>query len=302
MHVSVAICTWNRADLLAQTLERFTQLVPPTPDTWELIIVDNNSTDRTPQVVADFEPRLPIVRGFEPQPGLARARNRALALATGDCLLWTDDDVLVDHRWLVEFVACARRHPDAVAFGGAIEPWFVSEPDPLVFDVFPSVKAGFCGIDHGPVERELAAGEGVHGANFAIRRDAAAGLAFDVDLGHSPTSLIGGEETEFVNAMRRGGGTVVWCPTMQVRHYVAPERLEQAYLRRYMIGRGRRLARTERVAQRVPARRVPRWVYRRIAESTLASVWHGLRGRPREALANRRDAWVFTGMWQEYRQ
>jgi glycosyltransferase involved in cell wall biosynthesis len=302
MHVSVAICTWNRADLLAQTLERFTKMAVPDSDTWELVLVDNNSTDRTVDVVAAFASRLPITPAFEPAPGLAHARNRALAVAEGDLILWTDDDVLVDEQWLEAFVACARRHPGAVAFGGAIEPWFVSEPDPLVFDVFPSVKAGFCGIDHGPVERELAAGEGVHGANFAIRRAAARGVSFDVALGHSPTSLIGGEETEFVNAMRRGGGTVVWCPQMRVRHYVAPERLETAYLRRYMMGRGRRLARTERVSQRVPARQVPRWVYRRMAESSLASVWHGLRGRPREALASRRDAWVYTGMWQEYRQ
>src|SRR5512143_830758 len=103
--LTVAICTWNRSALLEQTLERMTRLVAPSGCTWELLVINNNSTDATESVIARFEARLPIRGVFETQPGLSNARNRAVREAGGEYVLFTDDDVLVDPDWLVAYNA-----------------------------------------------------------------------------------------------------------------------------------------------------------------------------------------------------
>ena len=100
MRVTIAICTWNRCDLLRQTLERMTGLMQPPGTEWELLVVNNNCTDGTDQVLSGFEGRLPLRRVFESRPGQSNARNAAVGAARGEFILWTDDDVLVDPNWL----------------------------------------------------------------------------------------------------------------------------------------------------------------------------------------------------------
>ena len=120
--LSVAICTWNRCNSLRQTLEGFTGLAVPAATDWEILVVNNNCTDQTDQVIQAYEDRLPVRRAFEPRPGLSHARNRAIAQATGDYILWTDDAVTVSPNWLVSYVDAFRRWPDAALFGGPIQP------------------------------------------------------------------------------------------------------------------------------------------------------------------------------------
>src|ERR1035437_6631543 len=103
--VTIVICTWNRCELLQQTLGRMTEMVLPPHLNWEILVVDNNCTDNTSSVLATFADRLPLRVVHELQPGLTHARNRALRESSADLLLWTDDDVLVDHSWLEAFVA-----------------------------------------------------------------------------------------------------------------------------------------------------------------------------------------------------
>ena len=98
MHVTVAICTWNRCDLLEQTLRRLTEVVVPPHVTRDVVVVNNNCTDRTTEVASAFQDALSLRVVFEPTPGLSNARNRALAEARGDYIAWIDDDVLVDRQ------------------------------------------------------------------------------------------------------------------------------------------------------------------------------------------------------------
>src|SRR3954466_10143738 len=109
MLVSVAICTWNRAENLDQTLAGLRGLHVPADVEWELLVVNNNSTDATEEVIARHTAQLPLRRLFERKQGLSNARNCAAAAARGDLLLWTDDDVLVDPDWLAVYVDSARR-------------------------------------------------------------------------------------------------------------------------------------------------------------------------------------------------
>src|SRR5689334_7868892 len=124
MDVTVAICTWNRARLLDSTLAQFCKLRIPDGLTWELLVVDNNSTDDTRAVIEKYSGRLPVRRLLEAEQGASPARNRAIAEAAADLLLFTDGDVLVDEGWLAAYVEAAERWPNAGFFGGLITPWF----------------------------------------------------------------------------------------------------------------------------------------------------------------------------------
>jgi glycosyltransferase involved in cell wall biosynthesis len=95
MKLSIAICT-----LLERTLDSIVRATQPTAG-WELIVVNNNCTDGTEAMLERFAARLPLKRVFEAAPGLSNARNAAIKVASGDYLIWTDDDVLVGTDWLV---------------------------------------------------------------------------------------------------------------------------------------------------------------------------------------------------------
>jgi glucosyl-dolichyl phosphate glucuronosyltransferase len=240
LQVTVAICTWNRCDLLRQTLEQMTRLLIPAGLEYEILVVDNNSTDATEQVVTGFAMRLPVRRVFESTPGKSFACNRAMREARGDYILWTDDDVLVEETWLVALMEGARQFPEAAAFGGTIVPWFTAPPDPEMCDVFPALEIGFCGL-----ERNMPAGvlpdeeQHIFGANMAFRRRAVEGMRFDTALGPSPHILGGGhEEVLFIRQIRRKGGIVIWLPAMRVKHYVMPSRTTLKYLKRFYKTKG----------------------------------------------------------------
>ena len=95
MLITVAICSLNHAELLRRTLQSLAALQVPHDLGWEVVVVNNGSTDHTDQVLAAFADRLPLRCEVEPERGLSRARNRAVDTARGDYMVWTDDDVVV---------------------------------------------------------------------------------------------------------------------------------------------------------------------------------------------------------------
>ena len=111
MDATIAICTWNRSDLLDKTLERMRQLVVPAGLRWEIVVVNNRCTDNTDEILARHTGPLPVRRVFEDKQGQSHARNAASLAARGELIIWTDDDVLVDSRWLAEMTAAGARSP-----------------------------------------------------------------------------------------------------------------------------------------------------------------------------------------------
>src|SRR4051812_42731918 len=102
MVVSVVIATRNRADRLRQALDSLERMSPPNMFSWELIVVDNGSTDGTRQVVNDCEARmmLPLRYLIEPRHGKSAALNAGVRAATGDVVAFTDDDCVMSPGWL----------------------------------------------------------------------------------------------------------------------------------------------------------------------------------------------------------
>jgi glycosyltransferase involved in cell wall biosynthesis len=274
MNVTVAICTWNRCELLQRTLEQMTRLRVPAAVQWELWVVDNNCTDRTAEVVASFSNRLPIRRIVEPTPGKSHACNRVLREVMGDLLLWTDDDVLVDDTWLEAFVVAATRYPDAAGFGGPIEPWFLQAPDADLCAAFPSLAVGFCGLDHDLAAGPIGGTESIWGANMGFRLDRIHGLVFKEEFGPTPASAGGGEDVDFLRQVQSRGGAIIWCPQMRLKHLVPPARMTLEYLKHYTRAKGREQARLYFDADRDRATGsffgAPPWLWKEYAVASLA--------------------------------
>ena len=119
---TVTICTRNRAASLARTLASIVEAARAVSEDWELLVVDNGSTDDTSEVVDGFAGCLPIHRILHSVPGLSNARNAGVAAARGRFIIWTDDDLTVDRAWLAAYLAAFRTWPDCAIFGGRAIP------------------------------------------------------------------------------------------------------------------------------------------------------------------------------------
>jgi glucosyl-dolichyl phosphate glucuronosyltransferase len=237
MLVTVAICTWNRADLLDQTLTRMAELVIPEGVTWELLVVNNNATDHTEEVIQKhFQAgRLPLQALFEKEQGLSRARNKAISEFRGELLLWTDDDVLVSPNWLAAHVKASLEYPDAAAFGGPIEPWFPVPPPKWFTRNIARLGPYWALLERPSGKRILDKGEHVFGANMVYRREAIAGKLFNVNAGHIGKKSGGFDEIEIQEAIEQSGRPRIWVPEAVVTHYVIPERMNLAYLWQHLV-------------------------------------------------------------------
>jgi glycosyltransferase involved in cell wall biosynthesis len=304
LDVTVAICTWNRRPLLAQTLASLEQMRVADDTQWELLIVDNGSTDGTAGLAREWIERatLPLRYVLEPALGLSHARNRAVREARAEWLLFTDDDVIVDPCWLDGFVSATRRHPQAGAIGGRVDPWFVEPPDPDLSGAFPAVANGFCGLDLGPEEIVVPADRFLVGANFGIRVDPARPAPFDTHLGPVGANPIGGDEVRYQMELREAGREIIWCPVMGVKHYVDPKRVRLDYLQKFYSNIGRHSVMLNGVPAGARLAGVPKWLMRVYFEHWLSGAAQRWRGNRIAALRATRQRWQIGGMIAECRR
>ena len=148
--LSICICTYNRAENLKRTLSSLVAQVGIESELIEVLIVDNNCTDATPEVLQAFRKILPLRCVTERAQGLAHARNRAIAEFSGDVLLFTDDDVRLDRTWLSAYQDAIRRFPQADYFGGRILPdWGQAKPQWIGDEPLPLIDGVLVWFDHG---------------------------------------------------------------------------------------------------------------------------------------------------------
>ena len=269
MRITVGICTYNRAERLRSTLNSIAALHVPRAIDWEVLVVDNNSSDATRAVVASFGETLPVRYLFEPSPGKSNALNRAVREANGDYIVWTDDDVLVYEDWIDAYVSAFQRVPEAVVFGGPVDPWFETGPPEWLARIWDEARNAYAVLpaDVGKVERDR--GPGPFGANLAVRTDIQRRFPYDPSLGPQPGSPIRGEETAVVQAILRSGYLGCWVPDARVRHLIPRERQTVQFLRETFYGFGL-FSGLQGVFDTMPRfAGKPRYLWRQIAESEL---------------------------------
>lgn len=265
MNISIVVCTWNWAEMLARCLSSLTQLEIPSDVTWEVIVVDNNSTDSTAQVIKDFSKKLPLRDFFEKRQGISFARNRALLEAKGDLIIQIDTDALAEKGLLKAYWEASQRWPEARYFGGAIEPLFESQPEPWVLSNLHLLEGAILIRNLGEHERRLASHEQAFGANLAYRASVFEGKNFKTNLGHIGQERLFGEETEVLEGIKAKGGFGVWVPQAKVKHFVPDSRVTKKYLRRYFFGMGRSHVRMGISPDAKTVFGAPRPLYRQVA-------------------------------------
>lgn len=238
MHVTVAICTWNRATLLDQTLDQLRHLAIPGDVDWQVLVVNNNCTDATDEILARHAQQLPLRRLFEPTPGKSFALNSAIDWLDTELILWTDDDVLVAPNWLAAYVKTARQHPEASFFGGPIDAWFEHTPPAWLTESWSRVVAAYALRECSDQSCEVHEDYLPYGANFGVRLAAQRQYPYDTQLGRVGEGQVRGEETDVIERMMADGHQGVWCPAARVRHFIPGSRLTESYLREFYYGIG----------------------------------------------------------------
>jgi glycosyltransferase involved in cell wall biosynthesis len=219
--LSVVIATYNGEACLGRCLDSFTcQSLDPC--LFEVIVVDNNSTDSTPLIAAEYAARcLNFMCMEEPRPGVSYARNAGISQARGDYICFIDDDAYADSRWLEEVLkAFETVKPAPVVVGGKILPYYVTEK-PVWFP--DSVEIRSQG-EHARFLSEKHCRFGFSESNYCIRKKTLNEIGvFSTELGPQAEAMSFGEGVELSGRVAAKYPTF-WYNPQQVVYHLVPER------------------------------------------------------------------------------
>jgi glycosyltransferase involved in cell wall biosynthesis len=240
MDITVILCTFNRSASLKAALDSLVRQILPSSVRWELLVIDNNSTDATRAVIEDYGFRHPgLVRYvFEARQGKSNALNRGIQEAKGDVLAFVDDDVTADPDWLKNLVVPLRDSTWAGVGGRIVPPVNFSPPRWLALEGPYSLAGVLALYDKGSEGIELR--EPPFGTNMAFRKCVfdKHGL-FHPDIGPRPGSEIRGEDTEFGRRVLAAGERLWYAPGAVIHHPVPGSRLRKDYFLRFLYDQGR---------------------------------------------------------------
>lgn len=256
--VSLVVATYNGAkklplmlqSLTAQTLDK---------NLWNVVIVNNNSTDKTAEVVRNFmndHPEINIKLVDEPQQGLSFARNRGIDESDGEYIVIIDDDEIACPELLAEYFEFLDTHPYVVAAGGKITPHYPTKRPAWLSRITERPIAGT--LDLGDEVALFPEGRYFGGGNMGLRRTAIEYYGkFNTELGRRGSKLLGGEEKELYMRYYSSGEDIFYLPKAEIFHVIDENRLTKEYFKAvcYRIGQSERI-RTLSKGQREYRRRV----------------------------------------------
>jgi glucosyl-dolichyl phosphate glucuronosyltransferase len=234
MKLTVAIPTHNRHQTLELTLNSLTALRLAPELEIDCLVIDNNSTDATPQAVEAFAriAPFPVRRVFEERQGSSFARNRAVREARGELIFFIDDDVIVEPDWAAQLLAEIRRRELHAACGLVLARWQAAPPQWMGAEVYGklAVHRGESAADAAPPPERLSQ---FFSANVGFSRECFERFGmFREDLGVVGDNPMSGEDTELFGRIISGGGRVGIAPRAVVHHLIGPERMTRGYFRR----------------------------------------------------------------------
>lgn len=269
---SIIICTYNRAHSLEDTLRAVRALEVAEAREWEVIVVDNNSSDETRQQVSRLQENWDRLRyEFEPTQGLSYARNRGVACARGEILLFTDDDVLPEPDWVEQTLLGLERH-HADACGGFIAPLWETPPPAWLTQRFH----GFLAIrdereDDYPIEHSS---DAPYGANMAVKRHVFERVGhFDTSRGRKGSVLASGEDGELFERILGAGYKAVFLGSARVHHKVESFRVRKQYFRRWRYQTSRNLALVRDVPGGNRLLNIPLYLFPQFLRALARAVW-----------------------------
>ena len=245
MKVTIAICTYNGAEDLPELLDHLHDQEGTDHIQWEVLVVDNNSTDSTESAVRQCQDRwkrgAPLRYAFEGRQGKSYAMEHAVAEARGEWIAFLDDDNLPASDWVASAHQFAQAHPQAGAFGGQIHGQFETEP-PGSF----GIVEGLFAIKERSEKVCYSAGEtmtfAAPGAGLVVRKK-----AWEKSIpedGLSQKGTINDEGGEFAEDMEvqwhlyQDGWDIWHNPEMHLKHKIPAERFEKEYLKDFFKTHG----------------------------------------------------------------
>ena len=306
---TVLIATYNRAALLDETLASLRDVRVKAARRWDVIVVDNNSTDDTRAVIErqarDFP--VPLRYLFEAQQGRSSALNAGIATSHAAIIAMTDDDVRVEPGWLD--AACDALEDASLAYaGGPVSPIW-GAPPPAWLDLSRGDLWGTIAIqNHGDLPFSYDEARKVPlGANMAARRSLFTAIGgFRADLGRSSGRVVMGQEVpELLMRARAAGLRGAYVPAMRVHHHIPVKRLTRAYFRTWWYGKGVSRSALERIQPvtelgvdlRVTPHvlRVPRYMYGSALRDLAAWMKNLALGRTADAFRHEMMLVFFAG-------
>ena len=264
----IAICTYRRPQLLPQTLSSLAQLDRPDAE-WQVVVVDNDCDDAIRNIVNNFAGQLPIRYEQEPQIGIARARNRAVHVTEAPIIVFADDDVVFDPKWLCSMVNAVRSQPQCVFWGGRIIPtWPMNRPDWFDVDRCPTLGDSIVRYDLGSGSRIWRYEEDpeFYTCNLALRTESVRQAGgFDVTLGHRGSDRGGGEDSWMIKSLSQRGGQGWYAADAVLRHPVTADRLTRAHAQAFAWWQGRLgvlMLQRKKSDDQHRQGKTPRWLYR----------------------------------------
>jgi len=235
-HASVVVCTHNRSTYLRQSCDAILAVDYPS-DRFDLLIVNNASTDETPRIAAQLAQQHPNVHVVhELRLGLSRARNAGVQHARGELILFADDDAFPEAGWL-RALAHALSEDGVLAAGGPVQPIFAGELPAWFSDRFLPYLSVW---DKGSQAQRLTYNDYPRGNNIGFRREVFQRFGtFSTQLGRKGKSLLSCEETELCLRVERGGGTILYVPEARIAHVTPVDRLTPDWLARRFAAQGR---------------------------------------------------------------
>ncbi len=265
LSVSVIVSTWNRAEVLKVGLMSLIQ--QDFDGDYEIIVMDNNSTDDTPSVVRTIMKgsRVPLRYVVEKNQGLSFARNRGISESQGDIVAFIDDDARAAPSWIHNIFVAFHGRRNVGAVGGRILLDWPDVPPPLWLtkELYPSL--GF--FDPGSSEAIEVSDIDLypHGSNMSFFKPAIAGAnLFDVTTGRRWNSFLAGEEIGACRTLQQQGWKIVYTPHAVVYHKVLPHRMTKKYFLDFYRGQGTTFAVVDKNCGHYFLERMGRYILRLI--------------------------------------
>ncbi|MCC5634269.1 hormogonium polysaccharide biosynthesis glycosyltransferase HpsE [Nostoc sp. CHAB 5844] len=240
---TVAIPTYNGAERLPELLERLRNQLHTENLTWEILVVDNNSTDNTAQVVQSYQANwqypYPLKYIFEAKQGAAYARKRAVAEASGKLIGFLDDDNYPLSNWVAEAYNFAQKYPKAGAYASQIHPDWEVVPS----EEFQRRIAPFLAItERGDIPLLYEAKKKLlpPSAGLVVRRQAWLDAVPQKTIltGRTPGNMLTSEDLEVLCYIQKVGWEIWYNPKMEISHKIPNSRLQKDYLIPFFRGIG----------------------------------------------------------------
>ncbi len=240
--ISIIICSYNRDDVLADNIHSFIK-DKTDPNVYEIVVVDNNSTDNTESLMQSIiaeNPGYQIKYIKELNQGASHARNRGIRDTKAPLVAFADDDVIAGENLIAEWLNFFEEYPDAVGLGGRIKVQF-DAPRPKWM---PEILMTLFGKHYyGKKEKKYTGSQYPYSGNTVYKRSILdkSGL-FNTEMGRKGGSLDGGEEKELFFRIAAINDRVYYVPQAYLWHRVGEKRLTQEYVKGQAVGIGKSIA------------------------------------------------------------